>query len=247
MNTADNGFVGSLATAVQENPVAAALIGGGALWLLLANDKLKAAVGSASAAASSAVDASAQNLHGAASRFQTTSAPPMAPEQDTDGSFRVGDAYRRTSAAASGAISEATEKVRDRFDGGVAFAQENLGRFSESLPGIEDLSNMQSSLTNLLDRQPLVLGAVGLAIGAAVAGAFQVSEVENVWVGNLSDKVKSDMSDRAGAVTQSLREASDTLKAELSDTGAEVVDRVKQAGLDAADAAHAVEFALDQL
>ncbi len=237
MNNANNGFVGSLASAVQENPVAAALIGGGALWFLLGNDKLKAAVGSASAAASSAIDAGAQNLRGAASRFQTTSAPPTAPELDTDGSFRVSDAYRRTGAAASDAISGATEKVRDRFDDGVAFAQENLGRFSEALPGKEDLSNMQSSLTILLGRQPLVLGAVGLAIGAAVAGAFQVSDVENVWVGNLSDKVKSDMSDRAGAVTQSLREASDILKAEFSDTGAEVVDRVKQAGKDAADAA----------
>jgi hypothetical protein len=237
MNSAKNGFVGSLAGAVQENPVAAALIGGGALWLLLGNDKLKAAVGSASAAASSAVDAGAQNLRGAASRFQTTSAPPTAPELDSDGSSRLGDAYRRTSAAASDAISGATEKVRDRFDDGVAFAQENLGRFGEALPGKEDLTNMQSSLANLLDRQPLALGAVGLAIGAAVAGAFQISDVENVWVGNLSDKVKADMSDRAGAVTQSLREASDMLTAEFSDAGAEAVDRVKQAGTDAADAA----------
>jgi hypothetical protein len=237
MNNADNGFIGHLASAVQENPVAAALIGGGALWLLLGNDKLKAAVGSVSVAASSAVDAGAQNLRGAASRFQTTSAPPTAPELDSDGSLRVGDAYRRTSAAASDAISAATEKVRDRFDDSVAFAQENFGRFGEALPGREDFTNMQSSLANLLDRQPLVLGAVGLAIGAAFAGAFQISDVENVWVGNLSDKVKADMSDRAGAVTQSIREASDTLKAELSDAGAEAVERVKQVGSDAADAA----------
>jgi len=237
MNNANNGFVGSLASAVQENPVAAALIGGGALWLLLGNDKLKAAVGSASAAASSAVDAGAQNLRGVASHFQTRSAPPTAPELDTDGSFRVGDAFRRTSAAASDSISGATDKVRDRFDDGVAFAQENLGRLGDALPGKEDFTNMQSSLANLLDRQPLVLGAVGLAIGAAVAGAFQISDVENEWVGNISDKVKADMSDRAGAVTQSLREASDTLTAEFSDAGAEAVDRVKQAGTDAADAA----------
>jgi hypothetical protein len=237
MNNAKNGFVGSLASAVQENPVAAALIGGGALWLILGNDKLKAVVGSASAAASSALDAGAQNLRGAASRFGTTSAPPTAPELDSDGSFRLADAYCRTSAAASDAISGATEKVRDRFEDGVAIAQENLGRFSEALPGKEDLTKMQSSLANLLDRQPLALGAVGLAIGAAVASAFQMSDVENVWAGNLSDKVKADMSDRAGAVTQSLREASDTLTAEFSDAGAEAVDRVKQAGTDAADAA----------
>jgi hypothetical protein len=49
--------------------------------------------------------------------------------------------------------------------------------------------------------------------------------------------MKADLNGRAGAVTQSLREASDTLKAELSDTGAEAVDRVKQAGIDAAAAA----------
>ncbi len=47
----------------------------------------------------------------------------------------------------------------------------------------------------------------------------------------------ADLNKRAGAVSQSLREASDTLKAELSDTGAEAIFRVRQAGMDAADAA----------
>ena len=238
MNKAQNSFVDSLVSAARDNPLAAALIGGGAVWLLLGDDKLKAAVGSAAAAASYTFDASAQNLRGAAaSRFQTTSAPPTAPELDTNDSFRIGDAYRRTTAAASDAISGATDKVRERFDDGVALAQENLGRLSDALPGKEDFTDMQSSLTNLLDRQPLVLGAVGLAVGAALAGAFQISNIENEWAGNLSDTLKADMSDRAEAVTQSIREVSDTLKAELSDTGAEAVDRVKQAGIDAADAA----------
>ena len=236
MNKAQSRFVDSLVSAARDNPLAAALIGGGAFWLLLGNDKLKAAVGSASAAASSAVDAGAQNLRGAAARFQTTSAPPTAPELDSNDSFRIGDAYRRTTAAASDAVSGATDKVRERFDDGVSFAQDNFGRLRDALPGKEDLTDMQSSLANLLDRQPLVLGAVGVAVGAALAGAFQISDIENEWAGNLSDSVKADMSDRAEAVTQSLREASDTLKVELSDTGAEVVDRVKQAGIDAADA-----------
>jgi hypothetical protein len=89
----------------------------------------------------------------------------------------------------------------------------------------------------MLERQPLVLGAIGLAIGAAVAGAFRASDLENEWIGDLSDDVKADLNTRAGAVSQSLREASDTLKAELSDTGAEAIDRVRQAGMDAADAA----------
>ena len=84
-----------------------------------------------------------------------------------------------------------------------------------------------------------MLGAVGLAIGAAVAGAFRTSDLENEWVGELSDDMKADLKTRVGAVSQSLREASDTLKAEVSGIGAEAVDRAKQAGMDAADAARA--------
>jgi hypothetical protein len=37
-------------------------------------------------------------------------------------------------------------------------------------------------------------------------------------------------------VSQSVREASDTLKAEFADAGAEYADRVQQAGRDALDA-----------
>ena len=76
-----------------------------------------------------------------------------------------------------------------------------------------------------------------MAIGATVAGAFRTSDLENEWVGELSDDMKADLNTRVGAVSQSLREASGTLKAEVSDTGAEAVDRAKQAGMDAADAA----------
>ena len=112
------------------------------------------------------------------------------------------------------------------------------GRTSASwVPDKSSLTNAQSSLADMLERQPLVLGVIGLAIGAAVAGAFRTSDLENEWIGDLSDDVKADLNARAGAVSQSLREASDTLKAELSDTGAEAIDRVKQAGMDAADAA----------
>ena len=43
--------------------------------------------------------------------------------------------------------------------------------------------------------------------------------------------------ERAGAVSQSVKEAADTLKGEITDAGAEYADRVKQAGQDAIEAA----------
>jgi hypothetical protein len=237
MISPQSGFFDSLVSAVRENPFAAALIGGGVLWLLIGDEKLKRAANSATAAASSAADAGTRNLREAASRFQITAAPPTAPELDHEGSFRPGETLREASTAASDAMSGAADKIRERFDEGVAYARENFSKLGNPLPGKEAFAEAQSSLAGVLDRQPLVLGAVGLAIGATVAGAFRTSDLENEWVGELSDDMKADLNTRVGAVSQSLREASDTLKAEVSGTGAEAVDRVKQAGINAADAA----------
>jgi hypothetical protein len=204
---------------------------------LVGNEKLKSAASSATAAASPMVDIGARNLRAAASRLERTAAPPTAPDMDDEGSFHVGETLRDAGSAASDAASGAAEKIKDQFDDGVAYARENFGKLGNPLPGKEAFTKAQSSLAEVLERQPLVLGAVGLVIGAAVAGAFRTSDMENEWVGELSDDVKADLNTRAGAVSQKLREASDTLKAELSDTGAEAVDRVKQAGIDAVDAA----------
>jgi len=234
MSGTQTGFFDSLTSAVQENPLAAALIGGGALWLLTGNDRLKAAPSSTVAAASPRVDIGARNLRSTASGLQRTAAPPTAPEMDHERSFRVGETLRDAGNVASDAMSGAAEKIADRFDEGVAYARESFGKLG---PGKESLAKAQSSLGDMLERQPLVLGAIGLAIGAAVAGAFRTSDLENEWIGDLSDDVKADLNTRAGAVSQSLREASDTLKAELGDTGVEAIDRVKRAGMDAADAA----------
>ena len=109
-------------------------------------------------------------------------------------------------------------------------------RLGRALPRKDGLTHAQSSLTDLFDKQPLLLGAVGLAIGATVAGALASSRLEDEWVGNVSDSLKEDLKERAGAVSQSVREASDTLQAELGDAGAEIADRVQQAGRDALDA-----------
>ena len=235
MSSTQGSFVDSVVSAARENPLAAALIGGGALWLLIGSDKLKSS--SATAAASPLVDIGARNLRSAASKFENTSAPPTAPEMDHERSFHVGETLRDASSAASDAVSGATDKIKDRFDEGVASARENFGKLGNPLPGKETFTRAQSSVSDLLERQPLVLGAVGLAIGAAVAGAFRSSELENDWVGEYSDSVKQDLSKRAGAVSQSVREAADTLKNEIEDAGAEAFDRMKQAGMEAAEAA----------
>ena len=237
MSDTQSGFFDSLVAAVRENPLSAALIGGGAVWLLVGNERLKSAANSATAAASPIVDIGARNLQAATSGLKMTVAPPTAPEMHHEGTFRVGETLRDANGTASEAMSDTAGKVKDRFGENVAYARDNLGKLGDQLPGREAFAKAQSSLADVLEQQPLVLAAIGLAIGAAVAGVFSTSDLENEWVGELSDDFKSDLSTRAGAVSQSLQEASDTFRAELGDTGAEAVDRLQQASADAAVAA----------
>jgi hypothetical protein len=156
---------------------------------------------------------------------------------DHEGSLGLGETLHHARTAASDALSKAADQMKDRFDEGTNYARDMVGQLDEILPGKETFTRAQSSLADLLERQPLLLGAIGLAVGASVAGAFRASDLENEWVGVYSDGVKEDLNERAGAVSQSVREAADTLKNESKDAGTETFDRVKQAGMDVAEAA----------
>jgi hypothetical protein len=238
MNGSQGSFLDGLSAAARENPLAAALIGGGALWLLIGSDKLKNAAGSITSATAPIADLGARAQTSAFSSWEDSygSMRNRASRMQDEASHTVNETVSKARTAASDAMSGAAETMSERFDEGMAGAREMFDRMGRALPRKETLRQAQSSLSDLLERQPLVLGAVGLAIGATVAGALAKSSLEDEWVGDLSDGLKADLKERAGAVSQSVREASDTLKAEFADAGAEYADRVQQAGRDALDA-----------
>ncbi|MBR1092053.1 hypothetical protein JQ621_31775 [Bradyrhizobium manausense] len=237
MTSTQPGFFDILVAAARENPLAAVLIGGGALWLMAGDDKIKGAARSTAAAAAGAVDSGVSTMRTAASALQRTAAPPTAPEMDHEGTFNVGDTLQSAKVSASGALSEAADKMRDRFEDGVEMVRDGFAKVGDQLPGSEAVTKAKSSLAEALEKQPLVIGVIGLAIGAAVAGAFRTTEIESNYVGSMSDDVKADLKTRAGAVSQALRESSDTLSAEVSDAGADALDRIKQTGMHAVQAA----------
>lgn len=64
------------------------------------------------------------------------------------------------------------------------------------------IDDARENLTELFRAQPLALGAVGLAIGAAVAASLPTSELEGTYFGASSDFVKQKAGEIAGEQTQ---------------------------------------------
>ena len=126
-------FINGLTAAARDNPLAAALIGGGALWLLIGNDRLKNAASSLTAAAVPLADAGMRGQRAAASRFEDgyNSVRDRTSRMQDEASRGFSETVRNARSAASDAMSDVADTMSDRFDDGVTGAREmwdRLGR-----------------------------------------------------------------------------------------------------------------------
>jgi len=193
-------FIHDLGEAARKNPLSAALIGMGVLWLF-AGGRPAARVGEfvrgsgldrIPDAAGNAFDSARSTL-----RFGTDA---------------IGD--RVTSA--SGFVRDG---VSDAVDSAPRYGREYADTASEymaSIPGsgAEIFDTIRSNLSDLFRAQPLALGAIGIAIGAGIAAALPGTEIEADYLGETSDTVKAkaaqfatEQTDRVASVAENVVEA----------------------------------------
>ena len=80
-------------------------------------------------------------------------------------------------------------------------------------------STMQSTMARVLRDQPLVVAAVGLAAGAAVAAAFPATDVENRTLGGARDALTDAASKVGENVMQAASKAGERLKSAAQERG----------------------------
>jgi hypothetical protein len=212
-------FVRDLGEAARKNPLSAALIGMGVLWLFTGSRPVEKAGESVRRTGFDRFPDAAGNA------FEATRSTL------TSGVDSIGERV----ISAKDALQD---QGADFLDNAARFGQKQVGVASEyalSIPeyGAEMLDTVRSNLNDLFRAQPLALGAIGLAIGAGIAAALPSSEVEAAYLGETSDTVKAkaaelaaQQTDRATTVAENVMEA--------------VADESRKQGLTAADAKEAV-------
>jgi hypothetical protein len=164
-----SGFVRDLGEAARQNPLSAALIGMGVLWLFTGGRTAERAGKLVGRSGLDRIPDAANDV------FET------APSTAKSGTDAIGE--RRDGSV--GALDSAT-----RF--GRAYA-DTASEYVSSMPraGAEMFDTVRSNLTDVFRAQPLALGAIGLAIGAGIAAALPPSEMEAAYLGETSDTVKA--------------------------------------------------------
>jgi hypothetical protein len=222
-------FISSLTESARANPVAAALIGGGALWLLFGSQWLKDMTGAMMNAARPLGDVEAPYVEPKAASLS---------ERAEAGTEAFAEQSRVAGQSLKDGMSSAVGTVKESIADTVGQAGAAITSVPNPIPSVKKgYAAAQSTLSDLLDRQPLVLGAVGVAIGAAMAGAVPVTNLENEWAGPSSDDIKADVQTRAVAASAKVRSRIGDLASESRGIAEDTVDRFKRAGQDAVAAA----------
>ena len=198
-------FIQDLGNAARRNPVSAALIGMGIIWLFAG---AKAGVGPAALIERTGMD-------------------------------RLPEAAKETFNTAREGIASATnsavDSVRDASSAGIESATRMGSDYAKLLPdSVNVLDNVRGNLTDLFKAQPLALGAIGLAIGAGIAAALPHTDIENSYLGETSEVLRSRAAEIAGEqVDKATTLASDVVEA--------VADGARKEGLTMDDAKAAMD------
>jgi hypothetical protein len=168
--------VQGLGDAVKQNPVSAALIGMGVVWLFANRARSSERVAPMRGVADAAPDV----WKGAASQSSS--------EGVQSGISSMSSVVRDGATSASNAVGESGSRIAAAVADGARGIPELVRTFSEARTNVSDL----------LRRQPLALGAIGLAIGAAVASSLPTTEAEREYLGETSGVVKEKTSKIAG-------------------------------------------------
>lgn len=181
-------FVRDLGDAARRNPISAALIGMGVVWLFTSGrtaERVGDLVRSAGFdhipdAAGNALDATRSTLRSGTESVGkgVSSATETLKDAGSAGLDRVARAGSGVARAGSEVADAAYDYAQNIPDAGGAL-----------------FNTARENLSELFRTQPLALGAVGLAIGAGIAAALPATEVEAEYFGEASDNFKEQAAD----------------------------------------------------
>jgi hypothetical protein len=210
--------------AIRDNPLAAGLIGAGLAWVLFGTKGVGAmgtlawgAGGQVASAARSAGSLAASAGSATLGAASATSSAVKGAAADMVGAVAsiVPDLSQADTDIAAKATADAGPAINERIQ-----AMASSGR--------EYGAVIQSRLSESLEQQPLLLGAIGLAIGAGIASTFATTQAESEWMGKKGTAARETLQGMVGEAKNQARQVVSDVQDEAARQGL-TVDAAKDA------------------
>jgi len=243
LSTTPGAFSMNLVNSVRDNPIPVTLIGIGIAWLMAAgrqtpqyeprqayarsvrrprayDDTAYEGYDESEYLADNDYYSAGESDEGIAQRMASKASEASSSIKET--ASNVGQRISTTASSVTGRVQQAGQSARQRL-------QETAGTAQARMSEMKQRSRVQAEqakerFNEMYDEQPLVMGAVGLAIGAALGAAIPTTRRENEMMGSVRD----DLLHRA---KETAREQADTLKQSaqrVAETAKEEVGRVTE-------------------
>jgi ElaB/YqjD/DUF883 family membrane-anchored ribosome-binding protein len=193
-------FANNLGRSVKENPLPALLTAVGIAWMVAASNRPKPSV------------ADAYDDRYARDDFNTIQFDESG-DQDDAGDDKEGltGKAQRLKASAGETLTEAGQRVKsaaERARQKLAGTKQTMSAGLRSTSGTAQVQTerVREGFNNLLNEQPLLLGALGIAVGAAIGAALPATEQEDRLFGSARDRTLSEVKQRGTESYEQVRE-----------------------------------------
>jgi ElaB/YqjD/DUF883 family membrane-anchored ribosome-binding protein len=191
-------FANNLGRSVKENPVPALLTAVGIAWMVASSNRPRSSI------ADAYDDRNDYNTIG----FDETGDEDDAGEEKEGG---LNEKAQQLKASAEGTLTEAghrvksaAERTRQKLAGTKHTVSAGLRRTSGTAQ--VQSQRVREGFNSLLAEQPLLLGALGIAVGAAIGAALPATEQEDRLFGSMRDKTLSEAKQRGAESYEQVRE-----------------------------------------
>jgi hypothetical protein len=239
-------FLRACSNATRENPIPSLLIGAGCMMFLsekMGLNRLMARQNHSEPRRAEPMDSGESGTRGVAD-FASAQARNMGEAMrqsaaaTSDHVRTDAQSLRERAADAAGQVAEGAQAVAEQIDNystGVGH-QVSGAAASARRQAMQATATLKSAVASLIDEQPLLCAAMGVAIGAAIAAILPSTETEDELLGETSDRVKTALRETS---SDGLERAKDVAGAVSKDTKA----APEREGLTPAAAAEAVRTA----
>jgi ElaB/YqjD/DUF883 family membrane-anchored ribosome-binding protein len=199
-------FASNLGRTIRRHPVPTAMFAAGLAWLLLAErgDKIERPY------RRSGGDRAPYHLREASS-LSGTSPPPQNHFEGEENMSGNWDQSRGNRRGLQDRFSSTLEDTRDRIGQVGSIAQHQVDR-------------ARTGFEQMLEEQPLVLGAVAIALGAVLGATLPTTRIENRYLGPSRDNLQ----DRVGEYA---RDQWERAKSVVSSAGTAAVEQAEKEGI----------------